>query len=499
MKPVYALNSVDQRLYQMSEAGFEELGTTVRFTAPSPVLDSVWFQLRGVLWCAMRTAETIDIARLDGVNLKIARTEAAPTLDALWGDALVFGGEALWIERREDGSAVLRAFDGTTLSSVPVLTEAGQNAFLPGLLTPVDRMPLIVAGNGLAIGARAVADTFWPAPVRLLRNGTVLGGIRMPVTVHVAPDQVADRFAVATLNEFRVGKFSYAVTAAGRLTVRDLTNNTVVAQKRLAGTEPMPVTTIEDGVLGAEVIVPQLTNDLFETYFGWEFTPTSGAAAGEAFMVVSDQYGRLSLRNKRGEALPVQSRNIRFVAVPPLLGACEMFELAGGVAGVVVGRRVSVAFFTDGRQVRSAKLAIRGSDASIFADAESSRIFVSVPDQLVAVDALSLLETPVSSVPGVFSGIAYSTADLSVSLGTPLVDPVSRRIALQGEVFGDGPVTLSLEFNVGQGWQRSKTAPVLAVASAEGTEFTLIHTVDRDAPGYVGDFTYRVQATRQGT
>lgn len=498
MKPVYVLNQPDQRLYQITDAGLEEIGTTIRSAAPLPVIDSVWFQLRGTLWCAMLTAGSVDVARLDGVNLRIVRSAPA-VAEAVWGDAIVFGGEALWLERREDGSACLHAFDGETFTQTDVRTLSGTKPFVPGVLSASDRMPLIIAGGGLAIGFRAADSKSWIAPVRIGRDGIVSSGCVMPqALLDAAPDMLQGRLAVTALNEFRLGQQTFSVMANGRLLVRDAAGS-VTSQKRVAGAAPSTVQSIIDGEPGAELVVQPLTNDTFESYVGWEFTPSSGNNAGEAFTVVSDTNGRLSLRNKHNELISVQSRNLTFSAVPPLIGACEMFELAGGVAGVVVGPRVGMAFFSDGRQVRTRLLTVRGDDVAIFADAESSRIFVSTGTKLVSVDALSLLETRIADVPGIVTGAAYAPTDLSVSMGTPLVDPVSRRVALQGEVFGDGPVLLTLEFNIGQGWRKSKAPAVAATAVPEGTAFTLIHTVDVDVAGYVGDFTYRVQATRQGT
>jgi hypothetical protein len=498
MKPVYVLNQPDQRLYQITAAGLEEIGTTIRSATPLPVIDSVWFQLRGALWCAMLTSESVDVARLEGVNLRIVRSSPSPKA-AVWGDAIVFGGEALWIERREDGSAGLYAFDGETFTQTELRTLSGTKPFIAGELTASDRMPLIIAGGGLAIGFRAVDAKSWEAPIRVSRDGLVNAGcvLARPL-LNAAPELIIGRLASSALNEFRLGQQTFSVTANGRLIVRDATGN-VTSQKRIAGAAPITVQSIIDGEPGAELIVQPLTNDTFESYIGWEFTPSSGDNAGEAFTVVSDQNGRLSLRNKHNEPISVQSRNLNFAAVPPLIGACEMFELAGGVAGVVVGPRVGMAFFSDGRQVRTRLLAARGNDVAIFADAESSRVFVSTGTKLISVDALSLLDTAIADVPGVVTGAAYAPTDLSINMGTPLVDPVSRRVALQGEVFGEGPVLLTLEFNVGQGWRKSKAPAVTATASPEGTPFTLIHTVDVDVAGYVGDFTYRVQATRQGT
>lgn len=498
MKPVYVLNQPDQRLYQITDAGMSEIGTTVRSAAPMPVLDSIWFQLRGTLWCAMMTSESVDVARLDGVNLRIVRSSPSPK-SAVWGDAIVFGGEALWLERREDGSAGLYAFDGETFTQTELRTLSGAKPFLAGALTASDRMPLIIAGGGLAIGFRAVDAKSWGAPIRVGRDGLVAAGVLMPQPLlSAAPDLIQGRLASSALNEFRLGQQTFSVTANSRLLVRDAAGN-VTSQKRLLGAAPTTVQSIIDGEAGAELIVAPLTNDTFENYVGWEFTPSSGDNAGEAFTVVSDQNRRLSLRNKRNEPISVQPRNLSFSAVPPLIGACEMFELAGGVAGVVVGPRVGVAFFSDGRQVRTRLITARGDDVAIFADAESSRVFVSTGIELISIDALSLIDTVIADVPGIVTGAAYAPTDLSINMGTPLVDPVSRRVALQGDVFGDGPVLLTLEFNVGQGWRKSKAPAVTATASPEGTPFTLIHTVDADVPGYVGDFTYRVQATRQGT
>jgi hypothetical protein len=498
MKPVYVLNQPDQRLYQITDAGLEEIGTTIRSAAPLPVIDSIWFQLRGALWCAMMTADSVDVARLDGVNLRIVRSAPAPAVSAVWGDAIVFGGEALWLERREDGSATMHAFDGETFTQTALRTLSGTKPFLPSELSAADRMPLIIASGGLAIGFRAVDSKSWNAPIRVSRDGLVSACVIPQSLLNSAPDMIIGRLAASALNEFRLGQQTFSVMANGRLLVRDAAGN-ITSQKRLVGAAPTTVQSIVDGEAGAELIVAPLTNDTFESYIGWEFTPASGAQAGEAFTVVSDQNGRLSLRNKLNEPILVQSRNLSFTVTPPLVGACEMFELAGGIAGVVVGPRVGIAFFSDGRQVRTRLLAARGDDVSIFADAESSRIFVSTGSKLVAVDALSLLDTPIADVPGIVTGAAYAPTDLSVTMGTPLVDPVSRRVALQGEVFGDGPVLLTLEFNVGQGWRKSKAPAVTATATPEGAAFTLVHTVDVDVAGYVGDFTYRVQATRQGT
>lgn len=550
-KSLFSLRQSDGRVMRFNGTQWAVEGTVQGSIWPrlGEDLAAVWFTYLGELYCAFLADAHIIVAKYNQGDLTPVTTRAltGTVTEAVWGNAVSYGGAICWLEHSHEGAVAYR-FTGA-LQRLPFELPGNDHV---GVL---DELNLVAASGQLLVVPRGIMPSQSAIGARtrskLLRLDITTDGVEIETTelfagnslvAHVPtgeqPFEQLKKMVVAA------GSFDdrlYAIFGDGcfgRLDPLTGTRTVITDLRAQACMSLGAVTTTAQGTLAGQIAVKaQALNTLTPLLVGASVTILNdGQFTGAEGTVVGMQPGNptlLQIAAHADEAFPVMGKFVevglhrgfaggmtndaQFEATCAALHLTSFVEFGGVLYAFVFGREpkagnavsaAAVPSFVirfDGSSVNVTELKLNGKRPNVFGlstyvDATTSLVHVLYHD--AHVNKARHATYNLSS--GVFTEVAdaydiaipchcltlasgnligYEAGELGVAIIDTSYDAVNGTMRLDFEVFGDQSAIVDFEYSTGDGWQS-------ATCATAGDGF-FVHALVEDLDDYQGPIQYR--------